>query len=197
MVNLNKEMISVVMHGRGGQGAKTAAMLLARVAINLGKHAQAFPEYGPERTGAPVRSYVRLSNHQIRTHEPVIAPDIILIIDDSLIDFVDVTKGMQKTTDIIVNTTMSADALKKKLSLPKNFIGRIAVVNATKIAVKHIGQNKSNTSTLSAALKIIELIPFNDFLRESKAILLHKLGKERTTQNIDAMKDAYAEVKLI
>jgi len=197
MVDTKKEIISIAMHGRGGQGAKTAAMLLANVAINLGKHAQAFPEYGPERTGAPVRSYVRLSDHHIRTHEPVVSPDIILIIDDSLIDFVDVTAGMTEKTDIIVNTSLSPDKIKKKLSLSKNYNGKLAVVDATKIAIDHIGSNKSNTSTLSATLKVINLIPFADFLKESKEILLHKLGKERTDQNIAAMKQAFDEVKLL
>ncbi len=188
--------ISIVIHGRGGQGAKTAAMLLAEVAISLGRYAQAFPEYGPERSGAPVKAYIRISDKAIRTHQPIINPDIVIIIDDSLLDFISVTDGIKPDSTIVINTNNS-EVTKKKLKLPKGFFGKIAVVNATAIALERIGANKSNTATLAATLKVMDFIKFNEFQQEAKSILIHKLGKEKTDQNMLAIKDAFEEVKVI
>ena len=194
--NQFKNMVSIVIHGRGGQGAKTAAMLLAEVAISLGKQAQAFPEYGPERSGAPLKAYVRLSDKPITTHEPVTNPNIVLIIDETLLDFVSVLDGTDDNTTFIINSN-NKDSVLAKLKLSKSFKGKIAIVDATSIALNRIGANKSNTPTLAALLKIIELIPFDEFLQKVKVFLELKLGKERTDQNILAMKDAYKGVKLL
>jgi len=192
----NQNTISIIIHGRGGQGAKTAAMLLAEVAIALGRHAQAFPEYGPERTGAPVKAYVRISDKEIRTHQSIINPDAVIVIDDSLLDFISVTQGIKNDSTLVINTN-NPESVKKKLKLPKGFNGKMAFVNATAIALERIGANKSNTATLAATIKVMGFIPFSEFQQETKIILTKKLGKEKTDQNMLAIKDAFEEVKIL
>jgi pyruvate ferredoxin oxidoreductase gamma subunit len=195
--NPNKKTKSIVFHGRGGQGAKTAAMLLAVNAINLGHYAQAFPEYGPERSGAPVRAYVRISNKKLRTHQPVQKPNIIIVIDSTLLNFITLTKDFNNVEAIVINTTESKEKIKQKLNLPKEFKGKIATLDASAIAINHLGMNKSNVPTLAAAIKITNLIHFPDFVKESKKWLKQKLGIEKAEQNLAAIEDAYKEVKVI
>ena len=197
MIGSNTDIKSVVFHGRGGQGAKTAAMLLAVSAINLGSYAQAFPEYGPERTGAPVKSYVRISNIKIRTHEPVKKPNIIVVIDDTLLDFITLTDDYSKVQAIIINSIEKKEIILKKLNLPVEFKGKLATVDASGIAINHLGMDKSNVPTLAAALKITELIHFSDFILQSKKWLIENFGVEKAEQNIATIEDAYKEVKLL
>ena len=104
-----KDLIEIRWHGRGGQGAKTASLLLADAAFNTGKYIQGFPEYGPERMGAPITAYNRISNKPITIHSNIYEPDYVVVVDDSLLDCVDVTSGLKESGAIVINTTKDAE----------------------------------------------------------------------------------------
>ena len=124
-------LIEIRWHGRGGQGAKTASLLLADAAFNTGKYIQGFPEYGPERMGAPITAYNRISDDPITVHSNIYNPDYVVVVDDSLLDCVDVTAGLKDTGAIVINTTMDGEDLKKHL---KGYAGEIYSINARKIS---------------------------------------------------------------
>jgi len=125
-------MIEIRWHGRGGQGAKTASLLLADAAFNTGKYIQGFPEYGPERMGAPITAYNRISDEPITIHSNIYEPDFVVVVDDTLLDAVDVTAGLKETGAIVINTTKPAEEVKAKL---KNYKGGVYVVDARKISL--------------------------------------------------------------
>ena len=110
------DMIEIRWHGRGGQGAKTASLLLADAAFNTGKYIQGFPEYGPERMGAPITAYNRISNTPITIHSNIYEPDYVVVVDDTLLESVPVTNGLKTSGAIIINTTKTADELKNLLN---------------------------------------------------------------------------------
>ena len=109
-------LIEIRWHGRGGQGAKTASLLLADAAFNTGKYIQGFPEYGPERMGAPITAYNRISDTPITVHSNIYEPDYVVVVDDTLLDCVDVTAGLKKEGAIIINTTKDGEELKAAIS---------------------------------------------------------------------------------
>ena len=110
-----ENLVEIRWHGRGGQGAKTASLLLADAAFNTGKYIQGFPEYGPERMGAPITAYNRISNSPIVIHSNIYEPDYVVVVDDTLLETVDVTAGLKETGAIVINTVKDADYLKKAL----------------------------------------------------------------------------------
>ena len=130
-------MVEIRWHARGGQGSKTAATLVAAVALEEGKYSQGFPDYGPEREGAPVRAYTRISEEPIRVHSAIYHPDIVVVLDPTLLDVVDVTEGLEEDGIVIINTPDSPAELKQKLGL-KN--GKVHTVDATKISIDEIGR---------------------------------------------------------
>ena len=140
MVN---DLIEIRWHGRGGQGAKTASLLLADAAFNTGKYIQGFPEYGPERMGAPITAYNRISNKPITIHSNIYYPDFVVVVDDTLLESVDVTAGLKNDGGIIINTTKSADEIK---SLLKNYKGNIYTLDARKISIDALGKYFPNVS---------------------------------------------------
>ena len=184
-------MLEIIFVGRGGQGAKTAAQFIAEAALVSGKQVQAFPEYGPERTGAPVKSFVRISDKPITTHAPVAKPDIALVIDPTLIGHVDFSSNMDKNGIIIVNSPKSSDKVKEDL----NFAGAVHTVDATKISIELVGKNLPNTPILGALIKIKEVVKMDDLIQQVKSKFLHKIGEEKTNANIEAIKKAYNQVK--
>ena len=124
-------MIEIRWHGRGGQGAKTASLLLADAAFNTGKYIQGFPEYGPERMGAPITAYNRISSNPITIHTNIYEPDYVVVVDDTLLKSVDVTSGLKTDGALVINTTKSADDLKKDL---KSYTGEVYTIDARKIS---------------------------------------------------------------
>lgn len=187
------DTIEIRWHGRGGQGAKTAALLVADAAIATGKVAQAFPEYGPERMGAPVKAFNRISEKEIRVHCAVEHPAIVLVLDETLVEAVNVLDGVPENGVIIINSQKSADDYHKKL----NFKGSIHTVDASGIAVKNIGLNKPNTPMLGALIAATGVLDYEKMLADTT----HKLQKkfahkpEVIDGNVKAIKDAYEEVK--
>lgn len=191
-----KEMFEIRWHGRGGQGAKTAALLFGDAAVSTGKYIQAFPEYGPERMGAPVASFNRISSKPIRIHSGITNPDVVIVLDVSLIEQVNVLEGLDPEKGIlIVNTSESPEEIKKKL----NFNGKVYTVDATKISIETIGRDIPNTPMMGALVKVTGLIDINELLQDTKKKLevkfRHKL--EVIEGNLKAIERAYNEVKEI
>ncbi len=181
-------MIEVRLHGRGGQGAVTSAELIAISAINQDKYAQAFPSFGPERRGAPVMAFVRVSEERIRTREKVYTPDIVVVLDPSLPTIVNVTDGLKENGWVILNSHKDEKELREILG---GYQGKLAVVDATKIAMEELGLPITNTTMLGAFLKATHLVD-QKFLEEA---LEHRFGR-LAEKNKAAMARAIKETKL-
>lgn len=190
---MSAKMIEVRWHGRGGQGAKTAALLFAEAVLATGKYIQAFPEYGPERMGAPVQSFNRISDDPITIHSGITNPQYVVILDPSLMDCVDVTDGIGKTGKVIVNSTFSAEEIAKQLMVDKS---QVFVVNASHIALETIGRNIPNTPMLGALVKVIGGLDINSVLEDTKVKLMAKFRHkpEVIDGNLASIKRAYDEV---
>lgn len=189
-------MIEIRWHGRGGQGAKTASLLLADAAFNTGKFIQGFPEYGPERMGAPITAYNRISNKPITVHSNIYEPDYVVVVDDTLLESVDVTAGLKPDGAIIINTTKSAGVLKQLLS---NYSGSIYTIDARKISLETLGKYFPNTPMLAAIVKVSAIMNDEEFLNDMKGSFKHKFAKkpEVIEGNMKAIEMALKEVNKI
>ena len=187
-------MVEIRWHGRGGQGAKTAALLFADAAMNSGKFIQAFPEYGPERMGAPVQSFNRLSEEPITLHCGITSPDIVIILDPTLIATVDVTAGLKDDGIIIINTLSSPEEIRKKMGIKGK---KIFTVDASGISKNTLGREIPNTPMLGALIKVSGLLAIKSVLDDTKKKLEKKFSSkpELIEGNIQAIKRAYEEVK--
>lgn len=190
-----KDLIEIRWHGRGGQGAKTAALLFADAALGSGKYVQAFPEYGPERMGAPVASFNRLSSKPILRHSGVTSPDVVMVLDPTLMDSIDVTEGMSEGGSIIINTDHSPDVVKKEFTIPDGI--KIFTVDASAISLETIGKDIPNTPMLGAIVKATGILDFKAMLEETRIKLEQKFKSkpELIDGNIKAIERAYSEVK--
>lgn len=188
------ELVEIRWHGRGGQGAKTAALLLADVAFNIGKHVQGFPEYGPERMGAPITAYDRISDQEIRVHSNIYEPNYVAVVDETLLHTVDVTRGIKKGGAILINTERSSEELMPELN---GYEGRIYTINAKEICDRTLGQYFPNTPMLAAIVKITGIMEPDRFLEEMKKSLQHKFARkpEVLEGNMKALKMALEEVR--
>ena len=189
-------MIEIRWHGRGGQGAKTASLLLADAAFNTGRYIQGFPEYGPERMGAPLTAYNRISEEPITIHSNIYEPDYVVVVDDTLLDAVDVTAGLKKTGAIVINTTKNAEEIKPKL---KGYEGEIYTVDARKISLETLGKYFPNTPMLAAIVKVSKVMTDEELLNDMEGSFKHKFAKkpEVIEGNMNALKMALNEVKKI
>ncbi len=177
-------MIEIRFHGRGGQGAVTSAELTALAAISQGKYGQAFPSFGPERRGAPVMAFVRVSDEPIRSREKIYEPDIVVVLDPSLLEIIDVQSGLKENGIVIINTTHSMDELKEKFGLKC----RLATVDAMKIAMETLKVPITNTTMLGALVKSSEVVPL-EALEEPIKQRFGPLGDK----NFEACRRAYEE----
>ncbi|MBN2380540.1 2-oxoacid:acceptor oxidoreductase family protein [candidate division WOR-3 bacterium] len=191
-----QQYFEVRWHGRGGQGAKTAALLFGEAAMETGKYIQAFPEYGPERTGAPVKSFNRLSDGPIRVHTQVINPDVVVVLDASLLECLDVTEGIKEGGTLLINTQESVNELKKKLAKTEGY--KLAIVDASKIAMELLKRDVPNTVMLGAMVKVTGALDWDSALASIEEKLNSKFRgrKEIIEGNIKAIKRAYDEVKV-
>ena len=189
-------LIEIRWHGRGGQGAKTASLLLADAAFNTGKYIQGFPEYGPERMGAPITAYNRISSNPITIHSNIYAPDYVVVVDDTLLECVDVTAGLKETGAIIINTTKSEEHLKTAL---KGYKGNIYTIDARKISEEALGKYFPNTPMLAAIVKVSGIMTDEALLEDMKGSFQHKFAKkpEVIDGNMKALELALKEVKKI
>ena len=191
-----ENLIEIRWHGRGGQGTKTASLLLADAAFNTGKYIQGFPEYGPERMGAPITAYNRISDDPITVHSNIYEPDYVVVVDDTLLETVDVTSGLKKTGAIVINTTKSADYLKSVL---KGYEGKVYTIDARKVSTEALGRYFPNTPMLAAIVKVTGIMNDEDFLKDMEGSFKHKFAKkpEVIDGNMKALEMALKEVKEI
>jgi len=179
-------MIEIRWHGRGGQGAVTSVEMLALAAIEEGKYAQGFPAFGPERRGAPVMAFNRVSDKPIKIRSGIYRPDVVVVLDPSLVGLVPVTDGLKPGGILIVNTTKPAEDLRKKL----NYSGKLFTVDASHIAREELGVPIANTTMLGAVLKATGVLS----LAAMKSPLEHRFGRV-AAKNMSAMKRAFSEMK--
>ncbi len=174
MKDMNRT-VEIRWHGRGGQGAKTAALLLADVAFKTGKYVQGFPEYGPERMGAPITAYNRISDQPITVHSNIYEPDYVVVVDESLLESIDVTKGLKPTGAVIINSERTKEELRELLH---GYQGEVYTVNAKQISLRALGKNYPNSPMLAAAVAVSNVMERNDFLKEMRASFQHKFAKK-------------------
>ncbi len=191
-----KDLIEIRWHGRGGQGAKTASLLLADAAFNTGKYIQGFPEYGPERMGAPLTAYNRISNTPIKIHSNIYEPDYVVVVDDSLLECVDVTAGLKENGAIVINTTKDANYLSKVL---KDYNGSIYTIDARKISLENLGNYFPNTPMLAAIVKVSGIMNDEDLIKDMQDSFKHKFAKkpEVIEGNMKALQRALQEINKI
>ena len=189
-------LIEIRLHGRGGQGAKTASLLLADAAFNTGKYIQGFPEYGPERMGAPITAYNRISDKPITVHSNIYEPDYVVVVDDTLLDVVPVTDGLKETGAIVINTTKSPEIVKKSLN---GYTGAVYTIDARKISIETLGKYFPNTPMLAAIVKVSNIMTDEAFLEDMKGSFKHKFAKkpEVIDGNMKALEMALKEVQKI
>ena len=167
--------LEIRWHGRGGQGAKTAALLLADVAFKTGQYVQGFPEYGPERMGAPITAYNRISKEVIRVHSNIYTPDLVVVVDETLLHSVNVTAGLKEEGAIIVNTPKSAEEIKPLLN---GYQGKVFTVDARRISVEALGKNFPNSPMLAAAVAVSGVMSQEEFLKEMQESYQYKFAKK-------------------
>ena len=189
-------LIEIRWHGRGGQGAKTASLLLADAAFNTGKYIQGFPEYGPERMGAPITAYNRISNSPITIHSNIYEPDYVVVVDDTLLESVEVTAGLKEDGAIIINTTKNYDYLKNVLN---GYNGKVYTFDAREISMEALGKYFPNTPMLAAVVKVTGIMTDEEFLNDMQGSFKHKFAKkpEVIDGNMKALQLALNQVNLI
>ena len=189
-------LIEIRWHGRGGQGAKTASLLLADAAFNTGKYIQGFPEYGPERMGAPIVAYNRISDNPITIHSNIYEPDYVVVVDDTLLDCVDVTSGLKTSGAIVINSTRDNESLKESL---KGYEGSVYKIDARKISEEALGRYFPNTPMLAAIVKVSGIMTDEELLNDMIGSFKHKFAKkpEVIDGNMKALEMALNQVEKV
>ena len=189
-----KDIVEIRWHGRGGQGAKTASLLLADAAFNTGKYVQGFPEYGPERMGAPITAYNRISSERSTVHSNIYYPDYVVVVDETLLSAVDVTAGLKKEGAIVINSSKSPAELRPLL---KGYEGRVCTIDAGKISEEELGKNFPNTPMLAAIVQVSRVLEPERFLSDMEASFRHKFAtKPQVIQgNLNCLAQAMKEVQ--
>lgn len=187
------KLVEIRWHGRGGQGAKTASLLLAEVAFNTGKFIQGFPEYGPERMGAPITAYNRISDEKLSIHSNIYEPDYVVVVDETLIKSVPVTAGLKKEGAVIVNTSKTPEEVKKDLK----YEGKVYTIDARKISEETLGSYFPNTPMLAAIVKVSQVISEEIFLGDIEASFKHKFANKPQVvpKNMEAVIRSLQEVQ--
>ena len=181
-------------HGRGGQGAKTACLLLADVAFTAGKYVQGFPEYGPERMGAPITAYNRISDDRCTVHSNIYTPDFVVVVDESLLESVDVTAGLKEEGAIVINSSREPESFRKLLN---GYQGRIYTIDARSISEKHLGNYFPNTPMLAAIVKVSKVLDEDQFAADMEESFHHKFASKPQVieGNMNCLKESLKEVK--
>ena len=187
-------VVEIRWHARGGQGAKTASELLADTAFNTGKYVQGFPEYGPERMGAPITAYNRIADAKIRIHSNIYEPDFAVVLDETLIDVVDCTAGLKESGAIVVNTSKTPDEIRAGLG---GYKGKVCTIDARAISEDCLGRYFPNTPMLAAIVKVSGIVDDETFIKDMETSLKHKFAnKPQVVEgNMNAFKRAVSEVK--
>lgn len=182
------EIYQIRIHSRGGQGAKTAAQVIAEAVIEEGEFAQAFSEYGPERSGAPMKTFLRVSKEPIRIYSDVDSPDMVVVLDSSLLPVLDVASGLVDGGIVLVNTCDNQEAVRSKLSKKDC---KIYTIDAKEIAMRIIGKDLPNTAIMGAIIKLVPLIPYEHAIEETKEMFGKKISADIVAKNVEALKEGY------
>ncbi len=187
-------IVEIRWHGRGGQGAKTACMLLADAAFTSGKYVQGFPEYGPERMGAPITAYNRISDTRCDVHSFIYEPDYVVVVDESLLESVDVTKGLSASGAVIINSPRAPEALRPLL---RGYAGRVCTIDARRISEAVLGSYFPNTPMLAAAVKVSGVIAPQDFMTNMEIAYRHKFAAKPQVicKNLTCLRQSMEEVQ--
>lgn len=187
-------VVEIRWHGRGGQGAKTASLLLADAAFNTGKYVQGFPEYGPERMGAPITAYNRISDKKIIVHSNIYEPDYVVVIDDTLLKSVDVTAGLKETGAIIINSTKTPEEIRPLLN---GYKGKVCTIDAKTISEEALGRYFPNTPMLGAVVQVSGIMEKDQFIKDMEEGFRHKFAHkpEVIEGNMKALERSMGEVK--
>jgi pyruvate ferredoxin oxidoreductase gamma subunit len=185
-------LIEIRWHGRGGQGAVTASKLLAETAMGSGQYFQSFPDYGPERMGAPIRAFTRLSSEPIRIHSQVEEPDIVVVLDSTLLGTVAVTEGLEEGGILLVNASMSPAEVRAATGFQS---GQVFTVNASHIAIDEVGREITNAPMLGAFARATGLFDTEELAKELRAWFGKKLPAETVEANVRAMQRAAVAVQ--
>lgn len=183
----NKNRYEIIIYGRGGQGAKTTAELLAQALLKKGKYIQAFPQFGPERSGAPVSAFVKISDQPIRSHEPITNPDCVLVLDETMIEKISIMKNLSLSVPLIINSKKT----RKELASSLSFNGNIIPVDASGLALEIIGENRPNSVILGKLALVTGLVGADDLADVFREKYLKKIGRDKVEQNIKAIQTAY------
>ncbi len=187
-----KEYVEIRWHGRAGQGVITAAKMLAEALMEAGKHIQAFPEYGPERSGAPMKAFNRISERPIHIHSGVLFPDVVAVVDPTLIGIKDLVEGIKEDTVFIINSPDESEKIKKRMKVNSN---PVYTVDATRIALECFGKNIPNTPLLGAVVKVTGLVSISDINEQLRKTLSKKFSEKIVESNIKALIRGAEEVK--
>lgn len=191
----NKTMVEIRWHGRGGQGAKMACLLLAEVAGQVGKFVQGFPEYGPERMGAPITAYNRISETRCSVHANIYTPDYVVVLDETLLDSVDVTDGLREDGAIIINTPFPAQEVRTKL---RGYTGALYTLDGRRLSEEILGRNFPNTALLAAIVKVSGVLELECFFQHIEASFQKKFAAKPQViaGNMEILRKATEEVSL-
>lgn len=189
-INYMENIFEIRIHSRGGQGAKTIGQILAEAGIEDGKFVEAFAEYGPERTGAPMQVFVRVSSDPIRVHSNIKTPDMVILADSTLLGMVDVTAGLKKNGVVLVNSFKNEADVRKMLNCRQ----KVYTLNATQIAVEVLGKDFSGIVLMGALNKITNIVSKGALEEELVEIFARKKGKEVAEKNIQAFRRGYEAV---
>ena len=189
-------MIEIRWHGRGGQGTKTAALLLADAAFETGMYVQGFPEYGPERMGAPITAYNRLDSEPIRVHSGIYEPDMVVVVDETLMSAVNIRSGLKPGGRIVINSNRRPEVIAEEFS---GFDGEIYVVDAADISIRNLGKNLPNTPLLSVVAKLTGMMGEKEFFESMEDAFREKFAAkpEVVTGNISALREAWNGAVLV
>lgn len=190
-----KDIVEIRWHGRGGQGAKTASLLLADAAFNTGKYVQGFPEYGPERMGAPITAYNRISPERITVHSNIYEPDYVVVVDETLLSAVNVTAGLKKEGAIVINSQKAPAEIRPLL---KGYEGKVCTIDAGKISEEELGRNFPNTPMLAATVKVSGVVEEQEFIKDMEGSFQHKFASkpQMIDGNMRALKRSMKEVQI-
>lgn len=187
-MKFNKKTFEIIFFARAGQGAKSIAESVAQAAVSEGKFVQAFSFYGPQRSGAPTKAFVKISSEPIRNHEPIIDPDAVVVLDDTLVGSEDVGKNIIENESVIVNTTKTEEEIRKSL---RDFKGNIKTIDANGISYDIIGQVQSNGVIMGKLISVTEIVKLESVINQFREIFEKKIGEEMTNKNILAIEKGY------
>lgn len=187
------QLIEIRWHARAGQGAVTAAKLVAETALSQGRYMQAMPEYGPERTGAPLKAYTRVCDEPIEVHNNIVNPQIVVVLDETLLDIEDVTTGIKEDGTIVLNSRMAPKEAREKLGVGEGIV--VATVDASGIAMDTIGRNIPNTPIVAALSKVTGVVPIDSLVEHLKTSFAKKFSQEVIDANLESVHRAYEEVR--